>query len=92
MSALKIKLKRLAVQTQPARFDPMKANYESKNFRDYIAALKAHNAKVAAGLRTNPAFLWKKERAARQEMQAARIVTQEEMNEFHALTEAEAAK
>ena len=70
----------------------MKANYESKNFRDYIAALKAHNAKVAAGLRTNPAALWRKASAARRELQAGPIVTQEELNEFHALTEAEAAK
>jgi hypothetical protein len=70
----------------------MKANYESKNFRDYIAALKAHNAKVAAGLRTNPAALWRKASAARREMQAGPIVTQEELNEFHALTKAEVSK
>ncbi len=70
----------------------MKANYESKNFRDYIAALKTHNAKVAAGLRTNPAALWRKASAARREMQAGPIVMQKELDEFHALTKAEAAK
>lgn len=70
----------------------MKANYESKNFTTYIAALKAHSAKVAAGKRTNPAALWRKSRAALSEIQAGPIVTQEELNEFYALTKTEAAK
>jgi|GWRWMinimDraft_5_1066013.scaffolds.fasta_scaffold64917_1 hypothetical protein len=70
----------------------MKTNCDSKNFSAYIAALKTHKSKVAAGQRTNRVALWHKRREAIREMQAGPIVTQAECNEFFALTEAEAAK
>jgi hypothetical protein len=70
----------------------VKANYESKNFSAYIAALKAHKSKVVDGKRTNRASLWHKADAARLEMQAGPIVTSEELTAFWNLTEAEAAK
>jgi len=69
----------------------MKPNHESKNFTIYIAALKEHKSKVAAGKRTNRAALWHKAEAARREMQEGPIVTQEELIRFHEITEAAAA-
>lgn len=64
-------------------------NHKSEKFVAYIAALKAHKAKVAQGKRTNRAALWQKAEAARREMQAGPVLTQEELDQFNAMAERE---